>query len=232
MKNSTTSIEGIDIEIRKVVLKTFETLRKSNRNLTQNASLDKSFPSEQSSKAIGVYFKKRKFRILLTYVVLFHYYPMDESLRCYFFLDLQDHLEDNPDSFWLTVLLEQKELFLRWLEIQETLTRNEFFSLIVNEQNLIETMSYVTLRFEDRLQRPRKLVRRKGYRDKGTLPDSSETARRQEVLRDAYLTQLQFTIEEKRDIRKQEITLFRDFLTKGKTLEPEHLMLFRIKKGI
>jgi hypothetical protein len=179
---------------------------------------------------VGVNFGRNKYRILLTYVVLFHYYKMDESVRCYFYLDLVDHLEDNPNSFWLIVLLEDKEYFLKWLEVQETMTRNDFFSSVCNEKNLIEVLSYVTLRFEERLRRPRKLVRRKGYRDKGTLPDSSATAIRQEIQRDAYLTQLQYIIEEKRDIRKQEISLFRDFLTKGKPLEPEHLALFRIRK--
>ena len=226
MKNSEVSSLEIDVKIRKVVLRF---LKHREDQVPQKASLCSDLAS-LSKLPVGFEVLSRRYKDLLTFLVLLHYFPMERSIYCYFYLDLQDTLSET-ESFWLSVLVEDKDLFLRYLEVQETITEQSFFSGIVNESNLAKVLSLVVFRFEEKLQKPRRVIRRKGYRDKGSLGSESSRVIRKEEKSDFYLTLRQFELEEHSLIRSTECQLLREYLTGLRVLTDELMIKFRLKKG-
>jgi hypothetical protein len=180
---------------------------------------------------VGEKFLSKRYRDLIGYLILFHYYPIEETHFCYLYIDLQDHIKEIPESFWLSVLLENKELFLKWLVKQQTMTEGEFFGSIANENNLNYLMSKIVIQFEEKLRRPRKVIRRKGYKDKGSRANDSTLAIRQEESIDIYLTLNQLRIEEQREIRSLKLILFREYLDEDRKLSDEDLVTFKILKS-
>jgi hypothetical protein len=108
------------------------------------------------------------------------------------------------------------------------MTEGAFFGQVVNKQNLRRLMYTIVTQFEESFRRPRRVVRRKGYRDKGSLANDSVRAIRQEESVDIFLSLLHFQIEERRRIRSQETDLFREYITEGRDLSNELLIKFRI----
>jgi hypothetical protein len=214
----------LDVRLRKICLKLLKRQRK--RKDPQKASLDSSL-AEKTEIPVGLKFLSKKFKDLLGFLVLYHYYPMEPSVYVYFHLDLQEQLEVT-ESFWLSVLLENKDYFLIWLEEQRTISAQVFFSGIANEKNLERLIRNIVFTFEEKFKKPRKLVRRKGYRDKGSLGPLSSRVLKKELKNDFYLTVLQYQIEEKALLRRDLSILLRDHLTKGRVLTQELLVEFRI----
>jgi hypothetical protein len=225
MKDSTISSLELDVKIRKVVLRF--SAKEKRENHPQKASLSSVLASDKPP--IGLSFLSEKFKSLLSYLVLYHYYPLDPTVLCYFHLDLIDHLE-KTEAYWLSVLMD-KDLFLKYLEVQETMTEQVLFAGIVNETNLRQMLDLIVYLFERKLKRPKEIVRRKGYRDKGSLGDLSTSFIRKECKSDYYLTLLQFEIEEQRIIRQTESQLLREFLLEGRGLTDELKVKFRLQKG-
>lgn len=229
MRNSTISATEIEIEIRKTVHALFlKNLPKKDQG-TQDASLDNTQKVEPPLE-IGKSFKSQKFIFLLRYLIIFHFYPIDEKHYCYFYIDLQDHIKENFDSFWLSVLLEDKNLFLKWLEEQKTITVQAFFGNICSVNKLEEAMETIISVFEEKFRRPRRVVRHRGYRDKGSLPKGSLGVIRSECSKDIFLTILQYQIEEKREILSLESKLLKEHLLEGRNLSDEQLVKFRFFK--
>lgn len=218
---------SLDEKIRKVFQDFFRS-KTRNENVSQKFCLDSDLAPEQLP--IGVKFLSRKFKLMLGYLLLLHYYPLKESVRCYLIIDLEDLFEE-VESFWLSVLMD-KELFLQWLLVQETITPQVFFSGICNKSQIAILLNQVVLRFEQNLNTPvRRTVWRKGYRDKGTLPDYSHSVRQQEIRKDYYLSALQVELENRNLAKKALCSSLREFLTEGRVLTSQEEVFFRIKKG-
>lgn len=225
MKDSTITSQELDLRVRKVVLRLSKRLRNSS---SHRSCLDSNLASHRDLPT-GVKFKSKKFKWLIGYLILLHYYPMEESVRAYTYLDLQDFIEESA-SFWLTVLTD-RDRFLKYLEIQEVMTEQQFFSGICNEANLEQQIQSICFLFEDKFKRPRRIQRRKGYRDKGSLGPEDSRVLRKEEKNDFYLSWYHWHLEEKREIHSQEVRLFQSFLDEGRVLTDEQLIKFHIKKG-
>jgi len=227
MKNSVVTSTELDVKIRKIILTS--SLKSEEEKYLQKASL-RSDLAELRELPVGVSFQSRKYKKLISYLIVFYYYPIEETVYCYMYLDLLDLL-NKTESYWLTVLLENKELFLKYLEKQETMTEQQFFSGICNTKNILETLAQVQLRFEEKLHKPKRLVRRKGYRDKGSLGTVSSSVLKKEIKNDFYLTLAQFRKEEREILRSENCSLLRDYLLEGRVLTDESLVEFKLKKG-
>jgi len=221
------SPDALDCQIRRVILKTHSSYQKKNV-CPQKASLDSSLAENQL--VIGVKFPSTKFKRILSYLVLYHYYPQDELISCYFQLDLFDFIKGSPE-YWFVVLLENQDLFLKYLIEQEVLTEQQFFAGIVNVKNLEETLDSIVFQFEERLKRPRRLVRRKGYRDKGSLGNPSFKGVKDEIEEDSLLNYYQWYLEEKEILKSDHCALFREFLSEGRVLTDDQMIEFKLKKG-
>jgi len=229
MKNSSISSTEIEIEIRRrlcslssVVARGESRPQKSSPYNTQN---------DNDRLAVGVCFKSSKFYFLLRYLILFHFYPVDEKHYVYMRLDLSDHLMRNPDSFWLSVFLEDRNFLLQWLYEQDVMGYNDFFGNVCKDSELIKAMNSIILSFERQFHSPRRVIRRRGYKDKGSLSSESLRAIRKEESKDFTITLLQNRIEEERELRSLECLLLREHFTEGRVLSNEYLIRFKFKKG-
>lgn len=225
MKNSQISSIEIGIKIQKTVLKM------SSRAFRQKTDKSSSHGSDLASIPVGVRFLSKRHKRLLGYLLLYHFYPLEETIACYIHLDLYDFIEENSQSFWLIALMDDRDTFLRYLEVQEVMTEQQFFSGICNETFLEGCLSTIVYRFEEKLRKPKRVIRRKGYRDKGTLPSFDEKTRREELSNDFFLKLYQLELEEKSDIQQSEISLLRSHLKEGRVLTDEYLFKFKLKKG-
>lgn len=223
MKGKYISSFELDAQIRKVVNRTALRSR-TETHLRQKSCLDSSLATEKLP--VGVQLLSRKFKRLLGYLVLIHYYPMEPGVYCFVLLDFQEFVEE-IESFWLSVLMD-KSLFLKWLEIQKTITTQQFFSGIVNERNLNSLKDEIVFRFEEKLNHPRRTIRRKGYRDKGSRARDDFRALKTELGNDFFLKEYQLELEEKRKTRSDKLLLLKDYLTEGRVLTDELLVEFRI----
>lgn len=230
MKDQEITSTELDTRIRKNILK----LLKSDEGINshQKGCLDSDL-AEKSKLPIGLKLPSRRFKRLLGYLALYHFYPTEPSILCYFHLDLLEHLSKS-ESYWLSVLLEDKELYLKWLVEQRTITSQQFFAGICSVQELRSLRDEIEYIFEEKLKRPRRIVRRKGYRDKGSLADPDTRILRQELREDFYLTLYQYELEEKQLIQSENAILLRSFLAEGRVLTDELKVEFRLlpRKGV
>lgn len=223
MKDQVISSIELDTRIRKVVLKTSKKFRENH--LSQKGCLDSSLALE-SNLPVGLRFSSRKFKFLLGYLVIYHYFPAEKAILCYYHLDLLDHLESS-ESYWLSVLMNKK-LFLKYLEEQKTITVQQFFAGICNDKTLITLIENIKLSFEEKMKTPRRIVRRKGYRDKGSLGREDSRILKEEINEDFYLTMYQYELEEKKLIRSAESLLLKEHLSEGRVLTDELLVKFHL----
>jgi hypothetical protein len=214
--------DELDMKIRKVVVRLFEDVRQNND--CQKASLGSNLAPEKT--VVGLKFLSRKFKEFIGLLVLYHYYPMEKSVLVYYHIDLEDMLKES-ESYWLSVLLQDKTYFLQWLQEQVSIEEQVLFSGIVTEKYLKSLLNSVVFRFEEKLKRPRKLVRRKGYRDKGSLGPLSSRTLKQECRNDFYLTACQFLREEKEFNRQTNSRMLLEHFTEGRVLSDELKIEFR-----
>ena len=229
MKDIEISTLELDTRISKIIISTSKNLR-STPDL-QKSCRGSSLASDELLTGLG--FTQRKLKSLIGYLVLYHYFPFEASVYCYYHLDLQDHLEES-ESFWLSVLIEDKELFLQWLVEQKVVTLQQFFAGIVNTTFLLTLLDSIKFSFEEKLKKPKRVIRRKGYRDKGSRGPDDSRILNEELSNDFYLTMLQFEREERIRVRHQESLLLKEHLREGRVLTDELMLKFRlleVKKG-
>jgi hypothetical protein len=227
MLNSPISAVGLDAKIVKIFRDlSSELLEQQNR---QKFCLDSDLASFKELP-IGLEFREFKWKRMISYLLLLHYYPLESSVSVYMTLDLHE-LFGKTSTFWLSVLTD-KDLFLKYLELQETLTEQQFFSGICNKKYLKETLALIQFKFAERLNKPKRIIRRKGYRDKGTLGSDSSRALKRSISEDFYLTLAQYHSEMRELEKHNKCTLLEDFLKKGRVLTDEQKIEFRLKKGV
>lgn len=218
-----------DLELDVKIMKVFSTLRlKSQKEKNLQKFCLVSDLASNENLPVGLNFLSTKFKKMICYLLILHYFPLDRSLFCYMVLDLQD-LFETTESFWLSVLTD-KQLFLKYLEKQETMTEQQFFSGICNERTIRETISLISLRFEEKFSKPKRIIRRKGYRDKGTLGSVSSQAFKRGVNEDFYCSIVQFQKEQEEVLRSKLCILLEEYLLEGRVLTGELLVQFRLRK--
>lgn len=188
--------------------------------------LSRIVPNEQVVLPERIKFSGRKYQELLGYLIILHYVD-DELLRWYIRIDLEHFLLKNFQFYWLSVLTEDREFLLKWLLNQRTITSRTFFGNICCKKNLIRCWNLIKIRFSTRI-RPKRTLRHRGYRDKGTLPALDVQILRKELDKDVYLREEQQKIEETRLLQENNIRLFRSYLEQDGSLEERLLQEFRI----
>jgi len=180
----------------------------------------------------GVALTSNKYLDLIRYLVILHFKRWPKlSLKTYLHLEFEDQLEENPEFFWMQVLTD-RALFIKWLDISETISLRMFFGGILETEAFLKTYLGIVLKFEREMLQPARTERVRGYRDKGTLPDYSHKMRLKGISEDHWVTQLQNYLEEKYHYRQEEKSLFRDILIfGGREYDHQQLIKFRIKKG-
>jgi hypothetical protein len=227
MKDSIISSLELEVKIKK---KVFKSLSKETggEDILQESCLCRSLAKNRLP--VGLKFSSRKFRYLLAYLIIFFYFPLEESIFCYMYLDLQDFIRCSQ-AYWLCALTSNKDIFIKYLVVQKTMSEQQFFSGICNEQFLRQVLKSISLRFEERLRNPRRVIRRKGYKDKGSLGTLSSTALNKGVKEDSYLTMLQFLKEGNDELKSDKIQLLGEYLQGTRDLTDELLIEFRIIPG-
>lgn len=227
MKQSNTSSSELEVKIKKVVLDVLQSSVAEKNNSHQKGCPCTTLAPKKLP--VGVNFLSRKWIKLLTYLVILYWYPLDEIIRPYYYLDLLD-LFGESQFYWLEAL-STKELFLKYLDSQEWFTEQWFFSAVCNKKNIEDSLSLAVLRFEEKLRIPKRVLRRKGYKDKGSLGNISTRAQRWGVQEDYYLTALQFLREEQEEMHQEDVLALRYYLLGLRTLAGEDLTKFRLQKG-
>lgn len=231
MRNSLITSTEIDVKIRRIFRRLSKRLEEEMN--PQKASLGQSL-GQMNQLPVGVKFLSSRFKKLLSYLLILHYYLPEKSVYCYMLVDLEDLVEKN-EAYWLQIFINKevgKELFLKYLELQKTMTEQQFFSGICNVDYLLETLSLIKFRFEEKLRKPKRLLRHKGYRDKGSLGSVSTQVLKREIQSDHYLISLQIQKEEQEVLRKENCSLLKDYLLEGRVLTDELMFEFKItKKG-
>lgn len=187
-------------------------------------------PNAEGELPEKVVFLCRKYIALHGYLILLHY-TEDELLRWYLRLDLEDFLRTNFQFYWMSVLTEDRQLYLKYLQDQQWISARGFFGNICCKNNLVTCWRSIVIRFEKRIK-PKRLQRHRGYRDKGTLPSLDERVRREEAKNDAWLREEQLEQEERLLQQEEDIRLFRNYLRGNGSLLESHKFKFRLtKKG-
>lgn len=226
MKNSSISSTELELRIRKVTGDLL-LLNLKEEHRTRKASPYNTHNVDEKRTIVGERYSSQKFYFLLAYLVLFHFYPIDEKHYFYCYVDLQEHILKNPNTFWVSVLLENKDYFILWLVEQQTITESAFFGNICNVRSLTKAMNSITILFEKSLRHPKRVQRHRGYRDKGSLPSDSLKAIREEESKDIFISLAHYRIEEQRELRHLEVRLLREHFSEGRILSDEHLVKFK-----
>jgi hypothetical protein len=154
--------------------------------------------------------RNKNFQSFLFYVI-FSYYHNVEEYRYLMRLTLIEQLRKNPEFFWLEAVLSNKALFLEWLVSTDLISYRSFKGLISNKELIRELQTSIVFCYRSSVS-PKRVQRPRGYRDKGTLPDSCLTARKTEERKDWTLRELQLSIEEERKLLHDTVSLLEGLL--------------------
>lgn len=173
-------------------------------------------------------FGSQKYRVIHGYLILLHCVD-DEYLKWFIRLDLEEHLECNPEFFWMSVLTD-RQLYLKWLLETERLSSSDFFGNLLTKKHLIPCWETIVFRFAKSID-PIRPIRRRGYKDKGTRLDISSSARQKLFRESDYLQREQLLTEVKREFQRENRSLLKNYLEGVGSLNDAQLCYFRLKKG-
>lgn len=145
------------------------------------------------------------FSSLIFYIIYAHYNPVSE-LRSLMKLELLEKLERDPEHFWLRSVVFYKTTFLSFLQDSNLISYRSLIGLLGDHKKIRNLQTNIKFNFETNKE-PRKSQRRRGYNDKGTLPNSSLRARRLQLQEDFNSQQEQIELEELRELR-DDVTQF------------------------
>lgn len=208
-------------KIYSVFCKTFRT------NSTTKASGRKSriVPCTEDHLPEHIDFTKSKFIYLHGYLVILHCIE-DEILKYYLLLDLEEFLRKHVQFYWMKVLCESRDMYLKYLLDQEVLGRRDFFGNYCCRKNLLTCWYSIKFRFKTRIC-PKRVQRHRGYRDKGNLPKLDEKVRREELQKDVWMLEEQLEEERIYLQQEEEIQLLRNYLQGNGFLLESHKIKFR-----
>lgn len=176
----------------------------------------------------GVRFLGKKWRTVMGIILILHY--TRENIFSYIIrAEFEVWLENEPNWYWCLALLANKENFLTYLIKQQQMSEKQFFSSICCKDQIVSSLHSIQFLFE-RFRTPQRTVRRRGYRDKGTLPPLDERIRRKILLEAPELTLDQSDLEERKNERKSEVLLLSRYLSEGQELSDELRSKFRLER--
>lgn len=224
MKEQFVTVEEIQSQIEK-------TCRQTERFVQQNHFRQRSclgYALDPSSPLVGVRFLQRRWKRILGYLLVLHFYNLDTAVKSYIRLDLEELILGSEVYFFRPLL--RPDLFLKFLQVQTVMSFQQWCSGVSNRSYLVETLDLILIRFEERLRRPKRKVRHKGYRDKGSLGNVGLRTIQQEWRSDYLNRELELHIAEHQRLRQDEILLFESHLEEGRVLPDELLIKFHLRK--
>ena len=231
MRNSTLSLVELEKSIYSIVLDTHRSFENEKSTFVSQKASPYNTPISEKDLPVGEKFLSQRYKDLIGYLILIHFMPVDEKHYAYMLLDFIEHLRKNEQSFWLIALTDQSR-FLKWLDKQETLSARAFFSDICTKEKLISLMNSIVTTFEETFRRPRRPIRRRGYKDKGSRAPEDVRYRNEELRNSTELRDLQFSLEEKEESHLRDISLLRQYLDDEiESLTEAQLCKFRFIKG-
>lgn len=170
--------------------------------LRKQVSIDPNFLDLDTSLNFK-YLKKLDDIIMLIGIT---YYMDDTELRELVRLDLQERVltKYGKDSVTLAVIMFSSHQFLLWLLETNRWHSRDFFGNVVRDFRKV----LKTVHFNRKRTRVRKLVRKRGYRDHGSLRPSEKWLEKY----DCSLTELQLMIEQERQIKADTAALIEGWL--------------------
>lgn len=111
---------------------------------------------------------KKKEELLL--LAIWSWYCDDETMVL-LRLQLQNLSERNSDLFFLRFAVESKDIMIEWLLKTNLWTTRSFFGAVLCQDNVVRTKLHIRPRWVSK-KKPTKTVRRRGYKDKGSLRSS------------------------------------------------------------
>lgn len=140
------------------------------------------------------------------------WYGTSSVLKSYIRLELQEVIEKRPESFWILNLLYSKSNLLNWLLISDLYHSREFFGNVLNPKESIQRCKSLKFIFESKKD-PKRTIRHRGYRDKGTLPSLESRIRKEELRKDVWNTEEQNNIEAERKKLSDTLAFIEGFLS-------------------
>lgn len=142
---------------------------------------------------------------LIFWIILCWYveHPATFEMR----IELEKIIEQRTESLWILSLLYSKSNLLLWLLESDHFHSREFFGNVLNPKESIRRIKSLKFVFLSK-KRPKRTIRHRGYRDKGTLPSLENNIRKSEQRKDVWLQEEQDRIE----AHRQELLDVTDFL--------------------
>jgi hypothetical protein len=180
-------------------------------------------------RAEGYRFKGFKKRELIQLITMFQF-SEDDFIKFYFLSEMQDYLlkaRGLEDLIFLT----KKETFKKYLSCSTRMERR-FMLSIFKEEALEETLNSFSVKvIKARTSTPKRLIRHKGYRDHGSLPEISEKALREEIRDDISLRLKQVQKWEYDDFMSYFLELHYNFLKTSGESESNYYFEKEIEGG-
>jgi len=147
--------------------------------------------------------KSRKIEDLVLLSLFSYYIP--EEVGVLLRLALQEYCDKNPEVFWLHFLLQGKGLMYNFLCMTNLWSTRDFFGNILTKKRSKKFLNLFSFVFKTR-KKPKRVLRHRGYRDKGTLKEIHE------YHSFASFTKEMNELEEQREILKDTLLFLQGFL--------------------
>jgi hypothetical protein len=135
----------------------------------------------------------RKRKDIITLLFLLHYSDYFGVFRSYVIIEMQNYLNEYQVFPELNASLADPWVF-RMVLCKSKMTDREIFGNILSREQINKVLNLISLRFNSKHIRVQRLVRRRGYKDKGSLRPSSKWLPSE----DWSFREKQLEIEEKR----------------------------------
>lgn len=141
-------------------------LQNQQNFLRTSALINPNRPTEFENRFI---FKDRSLRTFLLLAISSWY--CDEEIGVLLRLQISEEIKNNEDIFFLELALISKASMLIFLQESSLWHSRDFFGNILTKRNLQRAWKSLRPVFKSN-RRPRRLVRRRGYKDKGSLRET------------------------------------------------------------
>lgn len=195
MRDKSLTLKQFHIQLEKVVRRKFPT---DDWFLRNHVSDSPTLSSELEDYRI---FYPRNFRLLRSLAILQWYFP--EALHWRILLDLKDltlSQFNEKQKIEISLLLEEREICERYLYESKRFTSEELFGNILG--NDLEDLKGVLRISKKRKTKPKRKVRRRGYRDHGSkrpdhkwLPSFDESLTEMQLLKEKIFLRRTRTVQ-------------------------------------
>lgn len=188
-----TSLSSVEIQVSRRIQETLDGIN--------HVFVDPTLLEEQSSSYDGIKFSK-KFWDIVTLILISWFSDYFQGFEGYVRYEISEYLERNLIFPELDACLVSKEIVLFVLfYYSKCHNTNELFGNALAPDRVQRVLSETQLKFL-KPRRPRRLVRRRGYKDKGSARPSHQWIPKE----DWSFTEAQNELEERRELYQQTVT--------------------------